>query len=281
MAGIIWLASYPKSGNTWMRAFLATYIENPVSPLDINDLPNYALGDSRADCYEPFAEKPVIGLTLAELAALRPKVQDWFAKSQAGNVFVKTHNMIARVAGEPLIAPKPTAGAIYILRNPLDVCVSFAHHFQITLDEAATILCEKNNRIPRDEKTVPQYIGSWGQNVMSWMNAAGMILHVVRYEDMLLNPADTFASAVKFLDLPLEDDRLKRALDFTSFQSLKEQEKEKRFIEGHKDGRAFFREGRAGVWRERLTGEQVTRIIEANHRAMRRFGYLDEAGDPV
>lgn len=281
MPGIVWLASYPKSGNTWMRAFLANYIEGATRPLRINDLPKYGLGDSRWDCFEPFAEKPLAAMTLAEIAALRPKVQDWFAQSAPGQVFVKTHNIIARVAGIPLIAPGATMGAIYIVRNPLDVCVSFAHHFRIPMERAVGALCKRNNRLPRDDKTLPQHIGSWAQNVSTWVNAEGMILQVTRYEDMLTAPEESFGAVVEFLDMPLDRERLRRAISFASFEELQKQEEEGRFVEGHEDGRRFFREGRAGAWRRQLTHAQVERIVEANRRPMMRFGYLDEAGNPL
>ena len=280
MSGIIWLASYPKSGNTWMRAFIATYLENPDRPLRINDLPRYALGDSQVEHFERLSGKPLGDLSRPEVNQLRARVQEWFVESQREDIFVKTHNMIAQVGKVPLISPRATAGAIYIVRNPLDVSTSLAHHFQISLDRAIEILCDRGAILPAADSTIEQYVASWSRHAQTWLSAQGLVLHVVRYEDMRARPFKAFGAVVRFLDLPLDRPRLRKALRFTSFEELKKQESEERFVEGHKDGRAFFREGRVGAWRETLSSRQVARIVDAHGPLMERFGYLDDAGRP-
>jgi len=281
LSGIIWLASYPKSGNTWMRAFIATYLEDPDRPLRINDLPRYALGDSQVEHFERLSGKAVSEMSRKELNGLRGRVQEWFVETRPDDVFVKTHNIIAKAGKMPLISPSVTAGAIYIVRNPLDVAISLAHHFQVPLDRAIEILCDRASILPASETTVEQYVASWSRNARSWLNAPGLVLHVTRYEDMRRKPFKAFGAVVKFLDLPLQQPRLRKAVRFTSFEELRKQEGAERFVEGHKDGRAFFREGRVGAWRESLSAEQVARVIEAHRPLMRRFGYLDEADQPV
>jgi len=281
LSGIIWLASYPKSGNTWMRAFIATYVEDPDRPLRINDLPRYALGDSQVEHFERLSGKAVAEMSRKEVNALRGRVQEWFVETRPDDVFVKTHNIIGKVGKRPLISPSVTAGAIYIVRNPLDVAISLAHHFQIPLDRAIEILCERASILPASETTVEQYVASWSRNARSWLNAQGLVLHVTRYEDMRHKPFKAFGAVVEFLDLPLQHPRLRKAVRFTSFEEMRKQEGEERFVEGHKDGRAFFREGRVGAWKESLSAAQVARIIEAHRPLMRRFGYLDEADQPV
>jgi hypothetical protein len=208
-------------------------------------------------------------------------VQDWFVETRRDDVFVKTHNMIAKVGGVPLISPSATAGAIYIVRNPLDVAASLAHHFQIPIDRAIEILCDRGAVLPASETTAEQYVASWSRHARTWLNAQGLVLHVTRYEDMRRKPFKAFGAVVRFLDVTLERPRLRKAIQFTSFDELKKQEGERRFVEGHQDGRAFFREGRVGAWREALNSTQVARIVEAHGPMMRRFGYLDDAGRPL
>jgi hypothetical protein len=281
LSGIIWLASYPKSGNTWMRAFIATYLENPDRPLRINDLPRYALGDSQVEHFERLSGKAFAEMSRAEVNRLREPVQEWFVEAQREDIFVKTHNIIAKVGDVALISPAATAGALYIVRNPLDVAISLGHHFQIPLDRAIEILCDRGAILPASATTTEQYVASWSRHLQSWLNAQGLVLHVTRYEDMRRKPIKAFGSVVEFLDLPLERARLRKALRFTSFEELKKQEAKERFVEGHEDGRAFFREGRVGSWREILSAAQVDRIVEAHGPLMRRFGYLDQAGRPL
>lgn len=283
MPGIIWLASYPKSGNTWLRAFIANYFRNPERPLPINDLHKFAVGDGFLIHYEHYSGRPKEELHEDEIRALRPKVHRWWASHPSETAFVKTHNMIGEEGGVPIITPDATAGAIYVVRNPLDVVVSSAHHYQIPLEEAVDDLCEAYKVIPgQDGKKVPDFIGNWTQHVRSWVEAPGLNPHVMRYEDMLSRPGPTFRTLIKFLGVPLTTGRLRKALKFTSFDEMARQEQRDSFNEARPDGASpFFRQGRSGQWREALTERQVQRVVDAHGETMRRFGYLDKAGRPV
>lgn len=276
MAGIIWLASYQKSGNTWARAFLANLFRNPDQPIPINDLPKFLLGDGFMIHYETFTGKSATALTAAEIRALRPRIHTWFAQSSTDNVFVKTHNACVSVEGQPLITPQATAGAIYIIRNPLDVAVSFAHHHQIEMQEAVDRICDDRNIIPANPRKLEEVLMSWSSHAKSWLKAPGLRLHVMRYEDMLASPRKTFGNLVKFLELPPDPARLKKAIRFSSFKELARQEKQERFVESRPDGKSpFFRQGKSGAWKDALTDTQVQKIIETQGQMMRHFGYLD------
>ncbi len=279
MPGIIWLASYPKSGNTWLRAFLANYTSNSVKPVAINDLPNHILGDNLLLHYEQFTGRKAGDLSEQDLARLRPKIHEWFAGSRRQDVFVKTHNVVSEVNDVPLITPTATAGAIYVVRNPLDVAVSFAHHYQVPYARAVQSLCEEQYTLPASSGLLKQYLGSWSGHVRSWTEAPGLTLHLMRYEDMTGKPVKAFSRMVKFLGLPKDAERLKRALKFSAFRELAGQEKSAKFVESRPDGKTrFFRAGKAGAWREVLTGEQVETLVTCHRDAMLKLGYLTEQG---
>lgn len=279
MPGIIWLASYPKSGNTWLRAFMANLMRNPSQPLAINDLPNYILGDGFHIHYETLSGKKASELSPEDFTRLRPKVHEWFAYSRGEDVFVKTHNLIATVHDCPLITPSATAGAIYVVRNPMDVAVSFAHHYQVDYQRAVDSLCDPNYHIPGSDDQTTQYLGTWSRHVSSWLDAPGLTLHMMRYEDMLQKPAKAFGAVIDFLGLPKEPARLKKAMNFSSFRELSRQEKGTKFIESRPDGKSpFFRQGRAGDWRKILTEPQVQTLIDAHGEVMTRVGYLNKDG---
>ncbi len=281
MWGIIWLASYPKSGNTWLRAFLANYMKNQETALPINELVGYALGDGFLIHYERLTGKPAEQLTPEEINRLRPQVHEWFASSKGQTVFVKTHNFVGRVEDSALITPSATAGAIYLVRNPLDVAVSYAHHFRATMDEAIEALCRKDHIVAGGPRVLPQYLGSWWQHVRSWTEAPGLKPHVMRYEDMLTSPDRSFGALAAFLKWPPEPERLQRAVRFSSFRELSRQEQSGSFKELPAGATAaFFRQGRAGIWREALSGAQVERLVAANGETMQRFGYLTPEGKP-
>lgn len=281
MAGIIWLASYPKSGNTWLRAFLANLFAGGDRPVRLNDLPNYAYGDNNLLHYRDFTGRPLESFTEEEVARLRPQIHAWIASARPHEVFVKTHNAVLKIHGSPLITPSATAGAIYVARNPLDVAVSFAHHYGMSLDKAVGALCNPQFALLPAENHATQYLGSWSHHVTSWLQAPGLKVHGLRFEDLVGNPKKAFATIVRFLGLPEDPAGLEKAIEFSSFKELVRQERESGFIEAQAPDRPFFRAGKVGIWRDQLNDRQVQRLIETHGAIMRSLGYLDAEGKSV
>ncbi len=278
MGGIIWLVSYPKSGNTWARVFVANLFKNRAEPVDINKLSEFALGDARAEFFERVSGRPLEDMTDEELHRLRPQVHRLIASLRPDTVFAKTHNASMGLDGVPLISPEVTAGAIYVIRNPLDVTVSYAHHFALTIDQTIEAMASEVNHVLTVGRNVFQVIGTWSGHVRSWTTAPGLNCHVVRYEDLSRKPLKTFGGIVKYLGLPSDPARLRRAIRFSSFETLARQEKERGFIEQSKSNEQFFRKGRVGDWRDALTEAQAEKVIENHRDVMRDFGYLSKDG---
>lgn len=272
MSSIIWLASYPKSGNTWLRAFLANYLADAQAPVDINAFAQYSLADNQI---RPYRELSGLSApTEADINRLRPRVHAGYAASGPGVVLVKTHNAIARLDGVPTITPEVTAGALYVIRHPCDVAISFADHYGITIDAAIRTLNADNAATLPGDKVTFQFLSSWSQHVTGWTRAQGLRRHVLRYEDMAARPDETFAAVVRFLKLPVDPDRLARAIRFSSFDELSAQEARHGYIEGSRKAERFFRAGKSGGWRTVLSEGQMA-AIETRHRAvMSEYGYL-------
>jgi hypothetical protein len=176
--------------------------------------------------------------------------------------------------GFPTVTFEVTAGAIYVVRNPLDVAISYAHHLGASIEDAIGYMAKARAQVPASNNHVHELLGSWSEHVESWTAKPNAALHVVRYEDMLMKPQTAFGGIVRFLGLQVPRERLERAIARSSFRVLQEQERRHGFKEKGEKADRFFREGKSGKWRKILTAEQVERVISAHSQQMQRFGYF-------
>ena len=276
MGSLIWLASYPKSGNTWVRSFLHNLLLGTEDPADINSLDTFCRGVSARAWFEQASDVPLEKLTPEGLARLRPAAQTKIMMSSRDSIFVKTHNFLGDWLGVPLHNMQITAGAIYILRNPLDVVLSLAPHFDLTLDQAIEFMGTPNARTKLSAQYVPEIYGSWSQNVESWTVQRNPQLFVVRYEDIVKDTERKFGEMARFLGLRPSDERLERAIKNSSFEILQSQERSRGFREKPEKAEVFFRKGTPEQWRAELSDDQVRRIISVHRQQMERFGYIPE-----
>lgn len=259
---IIWLASYPKSGNTWMRSLLAHYFMPKGQAPDINNLRQFTTGDIRQDFFDRAAGRPFRAETYEEWMAVRPTALRLIAASKPNHHFVKTHCQPIRILGKDVIPADVTAAAIYILRNPFDLAPSFARHQSCDLDTAITRMMNPDMSTG-SETGIFETLGRWDDHVHTWTTAPGLPRHVIRYEDLLQDaPGVMTALLEKFLRVKVDRAKLDYAIAETSFDVLKRQESEKGFTERPPHMQAFFARGQAGVWREDLTPAQVGRLRE-------------------
>jgi len=276
MGKIVWIASYPKSGNTWTRAFLHNLFVGGEGAYDINKMDKLSSNEAATANFVRFDGRPWQEWTTSDVALMRPKAQAWIASTQPGNMFSKTHLAVMTAHGQATINLSVTAGAIYLVRNPLDVVPSFADHQGLSIDKAIEVLNLDNHEPPTTHTTVAEPMGNWSQHVESWTARPSPGLHVMRYEDMLADPQAAFGGLVKFLAIPATRQKLRLAIKNASFKELRRQEDRTGFWEKTQIQKNFFREGRAGGWREVLSQEQVARVVEKNREQMARFGYLPE-----
>lgn len=273
MGNLFWLASYPKSGNTWLRAFLANLSADRSTPLPLSELSHWCEDEARPEHYTALAGRPSTELTIAELCALRPQVHAALAAATDRTLFVKTHNFAGSYDGHPLHNPDVTAGAVYVVRNPLDVAISVAHHFGTDIDTAIERLGSDDVGTLNDALFVSQVLGSWSTHVASWADQAAPRLLVVRYEDLLEKPAKAFGKVAKLLGVA-DRTRVERAIRHASFGTLAKMEQRDGFVEASDKSSRFFRVGRANQWREKLTRDQVARVVAAHREQMQRFKYV-------
>lgn len=292
-----WLASYPKSGNTWMRILLANLAGGAAA--DIN-----RLWGGFASARTPFDRITLIDsglLTHDEIDALRPRAHAALAGSgddaddgpehaEAPVRFVKTHDAYHRAPdGAAILGGRAGAdGVVVVVRDPRDIAPSFAHHSRFDIDKAIAFMDDPGaclcGATDRALQQLRQKLMSWSAHVESWLNQRDLPVHLVRYEDLQQAPAVTLRAALDFAGWPATDAAIDRAIDLSAFERVAAQEHEAGFREAPHRLR-FFRRGEAGGWRDELTAAQVARIEHDHAPMMRRLGYtltsteqLSEAG---
>ena len=210
----------------------------------------------------------------AEVQAARPRVHEALTRLHEDLVFVKTHNANLNLHGVPLCTPSVTAGAIYIVRDPRDVALSYAAFTGKSVDEIIDFMAQDGAANASDGVQVFELLSSWSGHALSWVAAPRRLL--VRYEDLLAGPERAFGRIMRFLgaaDAAAEPERLSRAIEFSSFSTLSGQETKDGYRAGSPTGEKFFRAGKAGSWRERLKPAQTARIWAAHGQVMEKFGY--------
>jgi aryl sulfotransferase len=281
--GIIWLASYPKSGNTWLRIFLANLSRAGEEPVNINELDGGPIASARA-LFDNASGIEASDLTPEEIDRLRPEVYECLAAEAQEVIFLKVHDAYTYGAdGRPLLS---AAGckAFYLIRNPLDVAVAFANHASRDLDTIINRMADTEFALAAGAGRLPEQLRqrllSWSDHVRSWVDAPIPIL-ALRYEDMKQSPLETFTQAARFAGLPDDPARVRRAVEFSDFKELQRQEQEQGFRERPPKTESFFREDGWGAWRREMTPEQAARVIREHREVMQRFGYLTAKGEPV
>ncbi len=280
-ARTVWLASYPKSGNTWVRAVFTALRSRPhlfgVDRLEGSFLPaDVTLGmqvfglDSRWLEYD-------------ENARLRHALSLWANESASGGteptppLLRKTHEVFR--PGQPGREPFPVVAsraAILVARDPRDVACSFAPFFGISLDKAVEALRHvppTSGGSPATCRTADPW-GSWSSHARSWLSPdVPFPVHVLRFEDLVVDAVAALAPVFAAIGLDCDRTTLEAAVDLARFEKLQQSENDRGYRETSPRTRSFFRRGQSGVWHDDLNEKQVA-AIEADHAAvMVELGY--------
>ncbi len=278
---LFWIVSYPKSGNTWMRSFIYALQNEGVNEIDINAIQTGSIA-SQYDWVANGLGFDIDELPAQEVDRLRPKAYRFISDNLTAFGYHKVHDAQYAVSKQEVLFPADaTQGVLLIVRNPLDIAVSFAHHLGVDIDTSIVRMADKDfglaSRVKGRSIQLRQKLLSWSGHVQSWRRT-DLPVCMLRYEDMLALPLATFKTAARFLRLPADTQRVSRALELCRFEGFQNQEQNCGFIEKSPKASAFFRKGIVGDWRNVLSASQVDRIIEAHGEVMATLGYLDGDG---
>jgi aryl sulfotransferase len=279
MAGsIVWLASYPKSGNTWARAMLTHLLAEPGDDFSVNALAGAPEGGDRHALDDACAISSA-EMKPAELLPYRALLHRQMAAECLAPFFVKTHDQYACGAdGTALFPADASRAAIYIVRNPLDVALSFAHHSQQDVDTTIARMADPGTMLnlwpDRISDFLPVHLGRWSDHVAGWTQQDAIPLCLLRYEDMIADPAAALARIAAAAGIAASPAAIATAVAASSFERLREREAVEGFSEKPPNMPHFFRSGRAGDWRAALTADQVARIVADHGSPMAALDYL-------
>ena len=264
MGKLFWLASYPKSGNTWVRIFLAHWFHG--AEVDINRLDE--AGMSIKETW-PEAWHGAIGFIPKkheDQASVRAHVQRYIASQREGVSICKTHNACVSYKGYPLIDIESTGGALYIIRDPRDICLSMMRHSDIGEEEAV----ERINGFSTFTETadgIHEYVSDWSTHVNSWKWAPK-----VRYEDLWHDPFTYFDQILAAFCEETDMDRLGDAISQSDLARMRRVEDENGFNEAV-NGKFFGKGG--STWRERLSRKSQEAIWAKHGETMWANGYRE------
>ena len=270
---IRWLASFPKSGNTWIRMFLDAYISGRPPELN-NYFGHYVQGDLRPVDYQSVCPWPIGDVPKSALAMLRPAMLvHLMAHQPTQRLCLKTHDAKIDVDGVPRIPPTLTESAIYLVRDPRDIAVSWSHHANCSLDRAVEFV-GAGLSMPTNDSGLYHLIQGWSDHVVSWTaDNEDVPTTVIRYEDLLSDPEPQFIAVLKGLGFEkIKVRRVRKAMRLASFEKLHATEEKTGFRE-KRGGDHFFRQGKAGGWRDTLKPWHVRQIEGEHSDVMAAMGY--------
>ena len=276
---IVWIPSYPKSGNTWMRTILTGLIYSDSGKFNFDLLSNIDQFDN------PINYQFVKDINITDYENLHKMqiVSKYWQQAQEkigskNVIFYKTHSANYSYENLNYTNLKKTRGCIYMLRDPRDVAISYAKFIDSSLDETIAHMINSNRQIYNQTKTIGVVLSRWDYHVASWMSLDAPTL-IIRYEDLLNSSQKVMEELLKFMKDSLKinfkynDEKINNILESTSFSRLKENEEKKGFNEASKNSK-FFRSGKSNQWKSILSEKQL-HIIETNLREyMLKFNYL-------
>lgn len=279
--GIIWLASYPKSGNTYTRTLLSNYFSGLSEPVSINSLIGDDLFNSRP-VFEEFLGASVDDFDDLQLWQYRGKFLQWMLDASQEVQYLKTHNRFDTLASPEALTPlQDHMKVVYLVRNPVDVLLSYSYHRNRPLDDTINRMCQNGAKLysERNPWQLTQLIGSWSENVSSWIDQDYLPISVIRYEDLKESPESYLKMilGMSIGDKDLDEECLQLSVKFSNIKQLQQQELKEGFVEKNPNAPSFF--GRNNQMQSLLSQEHIERIIAAFSEQMQRLNYSIEVKD--
>ena len=283
---ILWIASYPKSGNTWLRTLISAYYYSADGVFDQNILKNIGqFPEKRHFLNFNYDPRDVTGTT-----KLWIKAQEKINHEDKKLKFFKTHNIFGAVNDHKFTNKQNSVGCIYIVRDPRNVITSLKNHYEMNDEQALKWMTNPQQfiydveNIKQDGYSDFQFISSWSTNYKSWKIQKEIPIKIIQYEDLLKETYVVFKDVIEFINKILNikekinKDKLKNSVSSTFFHKLKNEEKKNGFIEAvsstqNKNKIPFFYLGPDNDWRKILDKNQQSKFTDIFKKDLKELGY--------
>ena len=287
---IFWISSYPKSGNTLVRAMISALFFSKDGKFQLDQLKHSSQFEqrSRLNILKNINNEDFLNLDkLKILSKYWLILQDKkYMGVEKGFGFMKSHSCFVSLFNNWFTNSHNTAGYIYIVRDPRDIAISWSNHANLSYDESINFMidfrsciewAQTKSLLPDNIK--PQtFVSSWDEHVLSWTNNRLEVPKLIlKYEDLVYKKDESIKLMMSFFEknfnikFDLADQKIANILETTSFNKLKSHEEKNGFAEATSG--AFFRKGIKNQWKHELNVKQIKKIENKFRDFMNKFGY--------
>jgi len=282
---IIWIASYPKSGNTWVRSLLSAYLYSEDGNFNFNLLKKIL----------KFPSKKYLEYFIKDFSNIKKVSEYWITAQERINlqnenksIFLKTHSALCTLEKNPFTNKKNTQAVIYIVRDPRNVITSVGNHFSMNIDESYNFMIDSNRILTADKWGsnnfgISDVLGSWGDHYKSWKNIKFAPILIVKYENLMNDTKKSLIEIINFLqkfsNIKIDNKKISKTVESCNFENLRNMEKNEGFNEAAYSEKLnkkvnFFHLGKKNNWKNLLNQEMEKKIREAFFNEMMELKYI-------
>ena len=282
---IFWIASYPKSGNTWLRALISSYYYTKDGIFDANIIKKIGQFPEKRHFSNFNYDKNIVTDTSRFWIKAQEKINQ-----EKKIVFFKTHNAFGALNNNHFTDNKNSIGAIYVVRDPRNVITSLKNHYELENDQALKWMTNENNYIydvsnfEEDGYSDFQFVSSWNTNYKSWMVQKKIPIKIIKYEDLLIKTFSVFKEVVQFINdttknnQKINKEKLKNSVNSTTFSKLKDNEQKNGFSEAitskkHNKKIPFFYLGPKNDWKKILDEDLKSKLNDTFKKNLVELSY--------
>ena len=283
---IIWIASYPKSGNTWVRSLLSTYLYTEDGIFNFNLLKKIL----------KFPSKKYLEFFTKDFSDIKKISEYWIPAQNRINlynenesIFLKTHSALCTLENNSFTNKANTQAVIYIVRDPRNVITSISNHYSFNIEESYNFMIDHNKMLVADKWGgknfgIGEMLGSWSQHYKSWQNIKFAPILNIKYENLINDTKNSLITIINFLqrfiEVKVDNKKILKTVESCNFENLSKMEKKQGFDEAAYSEKSskkvdFFHLGEKNNWKNLLNSEMEKKIRTAFDKEMKELKYID------